>query len=44
MEVGDYLRAAIPHATLVTLPVAGHCPHVSAPSEMLSVMDSFVHA
>ncbi|UPL49909.1 alpha/beta fold hydrolase [Hymenobacter sublimis] len=44
LEVGDYLRAAIPHATLVTLPVAGHCPHVSAPSEMLSVMDSFVHA
>lgn len=44
LEVGAYLLAAIPQATLVTLPVSGHCPHVSAPLETLTVLQSFLAA
>ncbi|SNR71047.1 sigma-B regulation protein RsbQ [Hymenobacter mucosus] len=39
-EVGEYLQAAIPGAILVTLPVSGHCPHISAPRETLDVIES----
>lgn len=43
--VGDYLHDHLPHSQLVTLPVSGHCPHVSAPSEVLSVLDdTFAYA
>ncbi|WP_375438172.1 alpha/beta fold hydrolase [uncultured Hymenobacter sp.] len=42
LEVGDYLQAAIPGATLVTLPVNGHCPHVSAPRETLKAIEAFM--
>ncbi len=41
-EVGEFLLAAIPQATLLTLPVSGHCPHVSAPAETLSAIRAFV--
>lgn len=41
-EVGAYLEAAIPRATLVTLDVAGHCPQLSAPAETLSAIESFL--
>lgn len=44
LEVGEFLRAAIPQSTLVTLPVSGHCPHVSAPTETLQAMESFMAA
>ncbi|WBO85025.1 alpha/beta fold hydrolase [Hymenobacter yonginensis] len=44
LEVGAYLLAAIPQATLVTLPISGHCPHVSAPLETLTVLQSFMAA
>ncbi|GAB2776368.1 sigma-B regulation protein RsbQ [Hymenobacter luteus] len=43
-EVGEYLRATIPDSTLVTLPVSGHCPHVSAPTETLDAMEHFMVA
>lgn len=44
LEVGAYLLASIPRATLVTLPISGHCPHVSAPLETLTVLQSFMAA
>ncbi|WBA42033.1 alpha/beta fold hydrolase [Hymenobacter canadensis] len=44
LEVGSYLLASIPRATLVTLPVSGHCPHVSAPLQTLTVLQSFMAA
>ncbi|RAK65857.1 alpha/beta fold hydrolase [Hymenobacter edaphi] len=44
LEVGDYLRKALPAATLVTLPVSGHCPHVSAPRETLAAMEAYMAA
>lgn len=42
-EVGAYLQAAIPAATLVTLPVTGHCPHVSAPAATYEALVSFIN-
>ncbi|MCC3158727.1 alpha/beta hydrolase [Hymenobacter sp. 15J16-1T3B] len=44
LEVGDYLRETIPQATLVTLPVSGHCPHVSAPRETLAALEAYMAA
>ncbi|MBT9395219.1 alpha/beta hydrolase [Hymenobacter sp. NST-14] len=43
-EVGSFLASALPVARLVTLPVSGHCPHVSAPTETLEAMESFMAA
>jgi sigma-B regulation protein RsbQ len=43
-EVGDYLLATIPQATLVTLSTTGHCPHLSAPLETLTAMETFLAA
>ncbi|AHJ96478.1 alpha/beta fold hydrolase [Hymenobacter swuensis] len=44
LEVGDFLKACLPNATLITLPVAGHCPHVSAPTETLTALEAFMAA
>ncbi|MBX0292060.1 alpha/beta hydrolase [Hymenobacter sp. HSC-4F20] len=43
-EVGDYLHSAIPGSTLITLPVTGHCPHVSAPTETLEAIEAYLVA
>jgi sigma-B regulation protein RsbQ len=40
-EVGEYVRAQIPGATLVTLPATGHCPQLSAPEATLAAIASF---
>jgi sigma-B regulation protein RsbQ len=40
-EVGAFVRAEIPGATLVTLPATGHCPQLSAPEETLAAIASF---
>ncbi|OON68689.1 alpha/beta fold hydrolase [Hymenobacter sp. CRA2] len=42
--VGEFLQMVIPGATLVTLPISGHCPHVSAPMDTLSVIESYLAA
>jgi len=41
-EVGDYLLAHLPQATLVTLQATGHCPHLSAPIETLAAIEDFL--
>ncbi|AYA36649.1 alpha/beta hydrolase [Hymenobacter oligotrophus] len=38
-EVGDFLSASIPAAHLVTLPVTGHCPQLSAPAETAAAIE-----
>lgn len=43
-EVGTYLKQALPYAQLITLPVSGHCPHVSAPAETLDALEAFMAA
>ena len=41
-EVGAYLLAHLPNATLVTLQATGHCPHLSAPLETLAAIEAFL--
>lgn len=41
-EVGAFLEAHLPHATLLTLPTAGHCPHLSAPLETMAAIEAFL--
>jgi sigma-B regulation protein RsbQ len=40
-EVGAFVRAEIPGATLVTLSATGHCPQLSAPEETLAAIVAF---
>src|ERR1700733_14104558 len=40
-EVGEYVRAHIPGASLVMLAATGHCPHLSAPDATLAEIRSF---
>jgi sigma-B regulation protein RsbQ len=44
VPVPTLLLAQIPQATLVTLSITGHCPHLSAPLETLSAMEAFLVA
>ncbi len=41
-EVGDFLMKHLPQATLMTLPAAGHCPHLSAPLETMAAIEAFL--
>ncbi|MBT2556655.1 alpha/beta hydrolase [Hymenobacter sp. ISL-91] len=43
-EVGAFLLARFPTARLITLPVSGHCPHLSAPIETLNALEPFLAA
>jgi sigma-B regulation protein RsbQ len=43
-EVGDFVHAAVPGSTLVTLQATGHCPNLSAPEETVAAISSFVRA
>jgi sigma-B regulation protein RsbQ len=42
LEVGEYLYKNLPNSTLKVLKATGHCPHMSAPSETIKVMDDFL--
>jgi sigma-B regulation protein RsbQ len=42
LEVGEYLYKNLPNSTLKVLKATGHCPHMSAPSETIEVMDDFL--
>jgi sigma-B regulation protein RsbQ len=41
VEVGEFVHAQIPGSSLVTLPVTGHCPQLSAPDVTLAAIASF---
>ncbi|MGI4832359.1 MAG: alpha/beta fold hydrolase [Janthinobacterium lividum] len=41
-EVGAYLLRHLPQAQLVTLPTSGHCPHLSAPRQVLAALQAFL--
>jgi len=41
-EVSAYLLKNLPQATLITLRATGHCPHLSAPLELLAAMRDFI--
>ncbi|EJL22584.1 alpha/beta fold hydrolase [Novosphingobium sp. AP12] len=38
-EVGDWLAAAIPNATLDVISASGHLPHMTAPAEVLAIVE-----
>lgn len=40
--VGDWLRQAIPDATLTHLNATGHCPHVTAPEETTAAIRKYL--
>jgi sigma-B regulation protein RsbQ len=42
VEVGDYLLANLPQGQLITLRATGHCPHLSAPMEVLAALRDFI--
>ena len=41
-EVGRYVADQLPHATLTMLAATGHCPHLSAPVEVIRAIDDFL--
>jgi sigma-B regulation protein RsbQ len=43
LAVGHYINEHLADSRLLVLETAGHCPHLSAPQEMLSAMDSCLH-
>jgi sigma-B regulation protein RsbQ len=42
IEVGQYVADHVADGTLVVLDAVGHCPHVSAPAEVVSAMREFL--
>jgi sigma-B regulation protein RsbQ len=42
VEVGEYVRDAIPGAEMVLLDATGHCPHLSAPGATTDAIAAFV--
>ncbi|UOR06884.1 alpha/beta hydrolase [Hymenobacter aerilatus] len=41
-EVGDYLLRHLPQGALVSMQATGHCPHLSAPLETLTFIETFL--
>jgi sigma-B regulation protein RsbQ len=41
-SVGEFVHAAIPGSELVVLTATGHCPNLSDPVQLSSVIRSFV--
>lgn len=44
VEVGEYTRRRLPRADYRLLDVAGHCPHMSHPDEVLGAVREFLRA
>jgi sigma-B regulation protein RsbQ len=42
VAVGEYMRQALPRATLEIVDNVGHCPHLSAPSASAAAIDRFL--
>jgi sigma-B regulation protein RsbQ len=42
VSVGEYVRDAMPAATMVLLDATGHCPNLSAPDATSAAIDAFV--
>lgn len=38
LAVGEYMKAHMPHSTLVVMKATGHCPHLSAPEETVTLI------
>jgi sigma-B regulation protein RsbQ len=44
IEVGTYVRDAIPGSSMTVLEATGHCPNLSAPEVTIAAMADFVRA
>ena len=44
VEVGNYLRSALPGSTFRMMKATGHCPHVSHPDETIEVIRDYLAA
>jgi sigma-B regulation protein RsbQ len=44
VEVGEYVRDALPDARMVLLDATGHCPHLSAPEPTRHAIEDFLLA
>lgn len=44
LQVGEYMHKHTPNSTLKVMKATGHCPHMSAPEETLSLMKEFLAA
>jgi sigma-B regulation protein RsbQ len=44
VEVGEFVRASVPEATLVMLDATGHCPNLSAPEPTVRAIEEFLAA
>jgi sigma-B regulation protein RsbQ len=44
VSVGEYVRHAMPNATMVMLAATGHCPNLSAPDQTSDAIATFVRA
>lgn len=42
VEVGEYVRQAIPNSSLILLDATGHCPHLSNPEETIKAIDTYL--
>lgn len=41
-EVGEYVAKHLPHSTLRILKATGHCPHMSHPEEIISIIKEYL--
>lgn len=44
LEVGQYMQAVLPRATLRIVENVGHCPHLSQPCACAQAIDEFLRA
>jgi len=42
IEVGTYVHEHLPHSTLVILDATGHCPNLSAPTELVDAITGYL--
>ncbi len=42
LEVGEYLHKNIPNSSLRVMKATGHCPHMSAPEETISIIKEYL--
>jgi sigma-B regulation protein RsbQ len=41
-KVGEYVHQCIPNSQLVVMEATGHCPHMSAPAQVIEEMRRFL--
>lgn len=42
MDIGEYMVTHVPNSTLKIMTATGHCPHMSAPEETISIIKNYL--